>query len=326
MCSLVTVCVPVAPFPPFTEPELCGHVATAELDWNTCLKLIPQHKYKEVGSLGGWALPHLERGPGMPVKQCSNKFFLWLPKPILIAVGGEASSTHCLRSIIASLGLLFKNNRLLAVLGSLHSPMDHMEEGFSKERSEEHLERSDKAGMSLSQPHRDKTAHLLFFYCHLCGCGCFDIYIAKIALRLKCLMAVFSQQRAHYSYSQQKLSLNLKCWLAVLLSQVAGILCEPLRYQKGTNCSYRWEQVEVESSNDKCMCAHILLPRAFLHCEHWTRNKSLGGSSVSSLWKDPGAKKRSSICASAKVTIANVWCGIHMKKIYMAASSHAVIW
>lgn len=36
-----------------------------------------------------------------------------------------------------------------------------------------------------------------FFYCHLCGCGSFGIYIAKIALRLKCLMAVFLQQRAH---------------------------------------------------------------------------------------------------------------------------------
>lgn len=75
--------------------------------------------------------------------------------------------------------------------------MDCVEEGFSKERNEEHLERSDKAGRSLSQPHRDKTAHIFFFYCHLCGCGSFGIYIAKIALRLKCLMAVFLQQRAH---------------------------------------------------------------------------------------------------------------------------------
>lgn len=37
-----------------------------------------------------------------------------------------------------------------------------MEEWFSKGRSKEHLERSDKAGMSLSQPQRDKTAHLFY--------------------------------------------------------------------------------------------------------------------------------------------------------------------
>lgn len=47
---------------------------------------------------------------------------------------------------------------------------------------------------------------------------------------------------------------------------------------------------------------------------------------MSNLWKDPGAKKHSSVCTSAKVTTEDVWCEIHVKKIYMAASSHAVIW
>jgi len=54
-----------------------------------------------------------------------------------------------------------------------------------------------KAGMLLSQPQRDKTAHLFFFNIyHLNGCGGFDIYIAKIAQWLKCLMTVFMQQGA----------------------------------------------------------------------------------------------------------------------------------
>lgn len=52
--------------------------------------------------------------------------------------------------------------------------MDCVEEGFSKERNEEHLERSDKAGRSLSQPHRDKTAHIFFFFT--------VIYVVVVAL------------------------------------------------------------------------------------------------------------------------------------------------
>lgn len=50
-----------------------------------------------------------------------------------------------------------------------------MEERFSKERSKEHLEKSDKAGMSLSQPQRDETDH--FYFCFLVSV----IYAAVVA-------------------------------------------------------------------------------------------------------------------------------------------------
>lgn len=75
----------------------------------------------------------------------------------------------------------------------------------------EHLERSDKAGVSLLQPQRDKTAPFFFNVCHLCSCGSFDIYMAKMAQQLQCLMAVFLQQRALQicsvlSISEQKYS------------------------------------------------------------------------------------------------------------------------
>lgn len=43
---------------------------------------------------------------------------------------------------------------------------------------------------------------MFFNICHLCGCGSFNIYIAKIAQWLKCLMTVFLQQRALLIHSQ----------------------------------------------------------------------------------------------------------------------------
>lgn len=56
-----------------------------------------------------------------------------------------------------------------------HGKQGCVEERFSKERSKEHLEKSDKAGMSLSQPQRDETDH--FYFCFLVSV----IYVAVVA-------------------------------------------------------------------------------------------------------------------------------------------------
>lgn len=61
-----------------------------------------------------------------------------------------------------------------------------MEGLFSTGRSKEHLEGSDKAGMSLSQPQRDETDHLFIFLVSV-------IYVAVVALTFTLLKLLSSQ-------------------------------------------------------------------------------------------------------------------------------------
>lgn len=123
-----------------------------------------------------WTLLPFECGGGVLARQCSNEFLLWLLKPDLSPVRKEASGTALARlQLLQGCYTNMAVSRCVRKFTLTRAKQGCMEEWFSKERSKEHLERSDKAGMPLSQSQRDKTAH---HYCFSLSV----IYVVAVAL------------------------------------------------------------------------------------------------------------------------------------------------